>query len=203
MGCARTLKDATYCQKTMKQLTLLGAQEPSKPTRQSALVILPPETLWEPIQEIRRRYDDGFGRWMPHITLLVPFWHPSELNETLLSSVLERFTPQTITLPKPCVFPPRWAKGRFWMYLKPEPREPLVRLWSALQEKFPGCYDPRKEFEPHLTIGQANTRTEANTFLSEQADWQPVSFVFKEVALVFREKDTFALSRTFPLGSGG
>jgi hypothetical protein len=41
---------------------------------QSALCIIPPEDLWEPIQHIRRERDKAFPRWMPHINLLYPFY---------------------------------------------------------------------------------------------------------------------------------
>jgi hypothetical protein len=36
----------------------------------SAVVIIPPEELWIPIQKIRKKYDRQINRWMPHITLL-------------------------------------------------------------------------------------------------------------------------------------
>ena len=41
----------------------------------SAVVIIPPQEKWESIQEIRETYDRGFNRWMPHITLIYPFFY--------------------------------------------------------------------------------------------------------------------------------
>ena len=34
-------------------------------THKSAVVIIPPEEIWEPIQKIRRLYDRQGHRWMP------------------------------------------------------------------------------------------------------------------------------------------
>ena len=42
-------------------------------TPHTAVVLIPPESLWESIQAIRRVYDLHIFRWMPHVTLLFPF----------------------------------------------------------------------------------------------------------------------------------
>jgi len=39
----------------------------------SAACLIPDESLWEPIQEIRKKYDKSYPRWMPHVNLLYPF----------------------------------------------------------------------------------------------------------------------------------
>ncbi len=44
-------------------------------THKMAVVVIPPEAAWPPIQAIRKQHDRGFRRWMPHVTLLYPF-HP-------------------------------------------------------------------------------------------------------------------------------
>ena len=45
----------------------------AKKTHKTAVVIIPPEDVWDPIQKIREKYDRQFRRWMPHITLIYPF----------------------------------------------------------------------------------------------------------------------------------
>ena len=37
----------------------------------AAVIIQPPEDLWEPIQYMRRQYDKAYVRWMPHVSLYV------------------------------------------------------------------------------------------------------------------------------------
>jgi endonuclease/exonuclease/phosphatase family metal-dependent hydrolase/uncharacterized protein (UPF0248 family) len=38
-----------------------------------ALVLLPPEAVWGPIQRVRCTADRSFGRWPPHVTLRYPY----------------------------------------------------------------------------------------------------------------------------------
>lgn len=40
----------------------------------TAVVIIPPENIWGSIQKIRKKYDRYIDRWMPHITMLYPFY---------------------------------------------------------------------------------------------------------------------------------
>lgn len=40
-------------------------------TVKSALIIQPPESALQQIQEIRKKYDKAYERWMPHINLYV------------------------------------------------------------------------------------------------------------------------------------
>ncbi len=42
-------------------------------TNTTAVVLIPPEGAWPPIEDVRRRHDRQFRRWMPHVTLLYPF----------------------------------------------------------------------------------------------------------------------------------
>ena len=34
----------------------------------AAVIIKPPEELWDPIQNMRRQYDKAYVRWMPHVS---------------------------------------------------------------------------------------------------------------------------------------
>jgi hypothetical protein len=42
-------------------------------THKTAVVIIPPEALWAPIQAVRKEHDRQFRRRMPHISLIYPF----------------------------------------------------------------------------------------------------------------------------------
>lgn len=50
-------------------------------THQTAVVIIPPENLWQPIQQIRQKHDRHFRRWMPHITMIYPFRPRTQFDE--------------------------------------------------------------------------------------------------------------------------
>jgi 2'-5' RNA ligase superfamily len=52
-------------------------------THQTAVVLIPPEAVWPPIQALRQQYDRHVRRWMPHITLLYPF-RPREEFERIV-----------------------------------------------------------------------------------------------------------------------
>ena len=49
-------------------------------THKTALVVIPPESAWPPIQAIRAEHDRKVGRWMPHITLVYPFLPAGEFE---------------------------------------------------------------------------------------------------------------------------
>lgn len=36
----------------------------------SAVVVMPPESMWQQIQDIRSKHDKSYERWMPHINLV-------------------------------------------------------------------------------------------------------------------------------------
>jgi len=50
---------------------------------QSAVVLMPHESVWEQIQSIRSKHDKSFERWMPHINLLYPFLPANKFQENL------------------------------------------------------------------------------------------------------------------------
>src|SRR5512139_3217973 len=54
---------------------------PRSKTHATAVVLIPPGEVWEPIQAIRRQHDRQVRRWMPHVTLLYPFWPRDEFAE--------------------------------------------------------------------------------------------------------------------------
>src|SRR5437879_4937249 len=110
-------------------------------TPQSAVVAIPPADAWEPIQAIRRLYDRHFHRWMPHVTLLYPFRPEGDFEAAIesLKHACQGAHPFTVTLARFRHF--GHGRGRFTIWLEPEPREAFVRLQSALQQEFSDCDD--------------------------------------------------------------
>ena len=177
-------------------------------THKTAVVIIPPEDLWPPIQAIRQQYDRHVRRWMPHVTMIYPF-RPREQFDEIAKQLSERcrsIEPFELQFTQIRDF--HHGRQQYTLWLAPEPAEKVVQLQTQLQELVPDCADVRRfksGFTPHLSVGQV--RRKANmTHLREtlQAEWQPLSFVLREVCLIWRVQapdDIFRVGRKVYLGS--
>jgi 2'-5' RNA ligase len=172
----------------------------------TAVVLIPPEECWEPIQKIRRLHDRKLRRWMPHITLLFPFREREEFDgiAARFEDVCEGVRPFALRLSEFRHF--RHRAHSFTLWLAPEPADPLVQLQAALQEAAPDCDDASSHargFVPHLSVGQAREHETMSALKQTlQAYWQPVSFVVDRVSLVWRREppdDVFRVDRTIAL----
>src|SRR5262249_40279730 len=95
-------------------------------THKTAIAILPPPAIWEPIQAIRRRHDRHVERWMPHVNVLYPFRAPAELDAALptLAGACATISAFRVTLGELRSF--AHGRGRFTVWLAPEPAQALV-----------------------------------------------------------------------------
>jgi len=181
-------------------------------THRTAVVLIPPQDVWPPIQAIRQQHDQHFARWMPHITLLYPFrpregW--SALREQL-EEACHRVLPFRVKLSDLHTFRHR---GSYTMWLAPEPKDALVALQTALWRVVPDCDDTRRYrsgFTPHLSVGQAGTaegREEVDLVVSAlQNEWTPIQFKASEVHLIWRNEppdDVFRVGHRIRLGTEG
>ncbi|OLC19632.1 MAG: hypothetical protein AUH38_01390 [Deltaproteobacteria bacterium 13_1_40CM_68_24] len=174
-------------------------------THEAAVVVIPERDLWEPIQAIRRRYDRHFERWMPHLTLLYPFWPRTMFDQAdpILRRACASVPRFRATLAKMQFF--AHGRDRFTMWLAPDPAAPFVELQSALQAQFPDCDEVSRHengFVPHLSVGQAAGRAQLDHRLAElRGGWRPFAFQVASIALLFREGEgPFAVDRTVLLG---
>jgi 2'-5' RNA ligase len=172
----------------------------------SAVVVIPPEAIWPPIQAIRERYDRGFRRWMPHITLLYPFRPRREFQAAAaqLTKAGERLAPFEVTLTGFDCF--RHGGESHTLWLRPEPQEALVRLQTALWKAFPDCDEVRRfenGFVPHLSVGQAKGAEQVAQLLAGwERDWKPIRFQLSAVSLIWRgdaPDDVFRVGQTVEL----
>jgi 2'-5' RNA ligase len=160
-------------------------------THQAALVILVPEQVCGPIQEIRRMHDRHFARWMPHITLLYPFWPRERFAEARrrIADVCNDYGAFRLRLEGLRSFLHGRAGSTAW--LSPEPAEPVRELQKRLQEVFPECDDAANfdsGYTPHLTVGQASENLDA-VMQQMRSVLHPVEFEVQGVALIDREGD--------------
>jgi hypothetical protein len=84
----------------------------------SACVVIPPQKLWNQIQQIRSLYDKSFERWPPHINLIYPFI-PESLFETYLNDMRSLLS-CVIPFPVRCEVFQFWQQRQsFTLYLEP------------------------------------------------------------------------------------
>lgn len=174
-------------------------------TNLSAVVVIPPSDVWEPIQAIRRKYDKKFDRWMPHINILYPFLPREAFDGAAgqIAEVLKGFAPFSVTLGRLRHF--EHGMDRFTMWLEPQPSEPLVEMQAVLQDAFPDCHEVanfENGFVPHLSVGQARGARFLESRMAEvRSSLKPLAFTVGEVALIARAEETpFEVDRTVPLG---
>lgn len=172
----------------------------------TAIVAIPPEEAWEPIQAIRRVHDRQIRRWMPHINLVFPFVAAHEIAAAvpLVSAAVRDQPPFEVTLVEFRFF--RHASGSATIWLAAETRQPLVALHAALVRAVPECNDLDRfgeGFTPHLSVGQARTTQEAQVLIGRlQATWQPMRFPIRSVAAIGRTADSpFEVLNEFALGA--
>ncbi len=176
-------------------------------TYETAVVVIPPESWWEPIQIIRRQHDRHIRRWMPHITLLYPFRLRSQFDVVAgeVLAACAAMAPFEVRLAEFREF--RHGRHGYTLWLAPEPREALVRLQAALQSAVPDCDGTARHaegFTPHLSVGQVRGHEALARLKRELKDhWSPLSFVVNKVNLIWRNPppdDVFRVDRAVRLG---
>ncbi len=179
----------------------------SRKTYKTAVVIIPPEHLWPPIQHIRKTHDSRYHRWMPHITLLYPFRPEEEFSSLVeeFSSPLKNLSPFPLSLSRFRYF--SHGRNRFTIWLQPEPEEAVRHLQHILWQIVPECDDTRrfrKGFTPHLSVGQIRGRQALRNFMEKwQKTWEPLHFIVEHIALIRRNDppdDVFRVAEFVPLG---
>lgn len=176
-------------------------------THRTAVVVIPPDDLWAPIQALRKQYDRHFRRWMPHITLLYPFRPPAEFDRVVpaLAQACRLKAPFEVRLGRFDFFAHSRRSATF--FLVPEPAAAIKALHQALLDKVPDCNDAALfagGFAPHLSLGQTRGRDMGAFCNRWQATWSPLSFTVKQVHVIWRNDppdDIFRIGPVLPLGS--
>jgi 2'-5' RNA ligase len=118
----------------------------------TAFVIIPPKEISTVIIEWHRLYYPFHKTVPPHITLAFPFISEEDWrqNYPAIEKCLDKFKAFTITFRELAVF----VGSQCVLWLKPEDSGNLVRIHTALAEKFPDYFVSSEfGFTPHLTIG--------------------------------------------------
>jgi 2'-5' RNA ligase len=176
-------------------------------TYQSAVVLVPPTEVWEPIQAIRRVHDRQVRRWMPHVTLVYPFLPRVALDAALpaAAEALAGIAPFKVFLSRLETFRHRGGTSTLW--LAPEPKEALVGVQAALVARFPECDAVGRfagGFTPHLSVGQARGEAALGALRRELEGWTPLAFTARAVTVIVRgapPDDVFRTLADVPLGA--
>jgi 2'-5' RNA ligase len=176
-------------------------------THSTAVVLIPPEEVWPPIQAIRRQHDRNYRRWMPHLTLIYPFRPRSAWPDLIepLARACSNVLPFELRLTGVGSFQHR---DSFTLWLAPEPAQPLVELQTALWRVVPDCDDVRRYgsgYTPHLSVGQARGRQSALALIAGlQESWRPYTFRVDQVCLIWRNQppdDIYRVGERIRLGA--
>ncbi len=175
-------------------------------TRETAVVIIPPEELWAPIQKIRERYDRDFHRWMPHLPLLHPFRCRESFPEMrgTFALVCREVEPLPITLDRVGWGP--HPHGSYLVWLEPHRRGELLRLQRTLEDLVPDCRGASSGgYLPLLVLGQTfGTRARDDLLHDLGRRWVPLSFIVNELCFVARASERrapFLPEVRIPLGA--
>ncbi|WP_225409143.1 poly(A) polymerase [Stigmatella hybrida] len=179
------------------------------PVHESAVVLIPPEAQWGPLQALRAQHDRNYQRWMPHVTLLYPFIPEEHFleAEALIEEALRSIAPFQVTLTSFDFFEHR-ASVTAWLQPEDQPHGALKALQAALEAALPHCDEQGRKsergFTPHLSVGQLPRSAPADirqTLSTWEQDWRPLSFEVREVCLISRRGNgPFAVRRRVALG---
>lgn len=185
----------------------------------SALVVMPPVQLWDPIQQIRRGRDKGFFRWMPHINMLYPFLEDAggdfEAAAARAREALQDVEPFILQLQHFHFF--EHSRRSCTVWLRPEGNDAtdadspaLHAVHERLLGAFPSCTDlsddPSRDidkFVPHLSVGSWRGATEAAAAVEVfQKTWSSLSFPVSSVYFISRRSynEPFQVRWAVPLG---
>ena len=133
----------------------------------SAVVIIPPEEKWNPIQEIRKKYDKNWKFMKPHITLVYPF---SKVEDKKLKAHI-RDSLSGINPFKLRLKGLRKSKKEHYLYLlcgggKEKIMELYKRFHRSLLKEFKNKDMP--SYVPHITLGKFDTEEEIREATSKE-----------------------------------
>jgi 2'-5' RNA ligase len=171
---------------------------------ESALMVLVPEA--EPlVKPFRDRYDPSAAAGVPaHITLLYPFKHPGEIDQTVLHDLnqcFHRHVPFRFALATIRRFPDPV------LYLAPEPDEPFRQLTLMIRDRYPKTPpDGGKwpDIVPHLSVAWVKDAQQldriADDFAQASQGRLPIRATAARVTLMEKRSGHWLIRATFGLG---
>jgi endonuclease/exonuclease/phosphatase family metal-dependent hydrolase len=165
----------------------------STTSHDTALCVIPPNTLCGNIDQLRELYDKAYELWPPHINLIYPFVAPESLPraqeqiQAHFKNLLDLSEPKTVSLDEAGLFRNRKTDTIFLRESQDPSTSHLVSLrflaLQALGQSPSSC-------NLHLTIGQPEDKTlSARDFLLAKAELLPrLDFQIGALAILIRER---------------
>jgi len=171
----------------------------------SAIVIVPPQNLWDQIQTIRKDYDKAYYRWMPHINMIYPFIPNDKFKEAepIIREKLQNFAPFKLVFDHFNFF--QHGKN-CTLFLEPTttPATVINTLQANIESLFPYCNEQSTKsehgFSAHLTVGSFPT-SKVNDYKQQfMKTFKPIEFIVKEIYLISRfGENPFEIRFAIPL----
>ena len=179
----------------------------------TSVAVVPPDEVWQPIQEARTLVRDrGLWRWPPHANLLYPFVAPRHFATAaaVLGARLAGVRPMKASLSEMKLFVHSRRSATLWLHPEPDRAGAWEELEAACQCAFPGC-DAQTAghggvFTAHFTVGHFGGEEEALRARDEieASSWQGVSFDVDSVTVMARDGADGQFEPRFvvPIGGG-
>ena len=173
---------------------------------ESALMVLVPEAELV-VKPFRDRYDPSAAAGVPaHVTVLLPFKHPDEVDQIVLddlSRCFGRFASFDFSLSSIRRFPDAV------LYLAPEPDEPFRQLTMAIWDRYPETppYGGKwPDIVPHLSVACVKDEQQlggiADEFAQACQGRLPIRATAAEVALMEKRSGLWLIRARFALRRG-
>ena len=135
------------------------------------------------------QHDRHYHRWMPHVTLLYPFY-PRDAWDAAIGPLMQACRRIQAFQVELATFRTFRHRDSYTIWLAPEPKASIVELQTALWRAAPECEDTRQYaggFTPHLSVGQVRGDEHMRRLASTlQETWAPIRFAAAEIQLIWR-----------------
>ncbi|ATY60794.1 DUF455 domain [Cordyceps militaris] len=165
------------------------AQPTFSASHDTALCIIPPQSLWPAINRLRSLNDKAYAKWPPHINLVYPFVHPdvvADAADILLQLNLSNLFPLNVSITDADAFT---HDKQNTLYLKPDAAaaDDLHKLANRVRSAL--GWHAQSRYAPHLTVGQTeDVDSSTHRFLLHKARLlTPISWAATQLAVMVRD----------------
>jgi endonuclease/exonuclease/phosphatase family metal-dependent hydrolase/2'-5' RNA ligase/uncharacterized protein (UPF0248 family) len=164
----------------------------------NALDLILPLPQWSTINSYRRKYDNSYLSWVPHITLLKSFVEPEYWSnwKDVVTQILIPYQHQSITFDQVTIFT---QEVNFTVVLTSSDPSHMIQLHSQLENLFK--IQQSTPFIPHITLGTVDNIKKAKTLkLSVEKDFKgvPLIIYLDHLDFLSNRGDVFQIIETVP-----